>query len=249
MTAKPLSSSRVLAITGAGISAESGIPTFRGPGGYWRNFDPAKLATESAFRANPALVWEWYRERRAGIRRATPNPAHVALVELASHAGEFLLLTQNVDDLHARAEWNGQHLPDAQRVQIHGDIFVSRCTRCDYQRREVTADADSAPIPCCPECSSALRPGVVWFGESLPCAALGRMDEFLGRGPCDLTLVIGTSALFGYIVDWATRGVDAGGELIEINPEPSPVSAFATTRLRGAAASLFPRWVAERRDS
>ena len=121
---------RVLVITGAGVSAESGIPTFRGKDGYWRNLNPAKLATPEAFANNPTLVWEWYRERRQRIRAARPNPAHQGIVKLAAHTNEFLLLTQNVDDLHLRAESQGQRLPRDKVVQIHGDIFETRCSRC-----------------------------------------------------------------------------------------------------------------------
>src|SRR6184192_1430895 len=118
---------RVLVITGAGVSAESGIPTFRGKDGYWRNLDPAKLATPTAFQNDPKLVWEWYRERREGIRKSEPNPAHQAIAKLAQHAREFLLVTQNVDDLHARAGSSKEKM-----VQIHGDIFVTRCSQCDF---------------------------------------------------------------------------------------------------------------------
>src|ERR1700736_6205809 len=124
---------RVLVITGAGVSAESGIPTFRGKDGYWRNLDPTKLATPSAFESDPQLVWEWYRERRQSIRNAEPNPAHQAITKLAADSGEFLLVTQNVDDLHGRAEWEGRHLSKQQIVQVHGDIFVTRCSRCDFR--------------------------------------------------------------------------------------------------------------------
>ena len=118
---------RVLVLTGAGVSAESGIPTFRGKDGYWRNLDPAKLATPEAFRSDPKLVWEWYRERRQRIRNAQPNAAHEAIAKLAKYADEFLLVTQNVDDLHERAG-----IPAQKMVQIHGDIFVSRCSRCEF---------------------------------------------------------------------------------------------------------------------
>src|SRR5438477_12255630 len=120
---------RVLVITGAGVSAESGIPTFRGKDGYWRNLDPAKLATPEAFAKNPKLVWEWYRERRQRIRDAQPNSAHKAVVKLAHHGKEFLLVTQNVDDLHVRAG-----LPPETMVQMHGDIFVTCCSRGDFIR-------------------------------------------------------------------------------------------------------------------
>jgi NAD-dependent deacetylase len=122
---------KVLVITGAGVSAESGIPTFRGQGGYWRNLDPTKLATPEAFARDPKLVWEWYRERRQRIRHAQPNAAHEAIVKLAQHSRDFLLMTQNVDDLHTRARWNGGALPKEKMVQIHGDIFVTRCSHCD----------------------------------------------------------------------------------------------------------------------
>jgi hypothetical protein len=121
---------RVLVVTGAGVSAESGIPTFRGRDGYWRNLDPAKLATPEAFARDPELVWQWYRERRERIRVAQPNAAHHAIAKLADHADELLLVTQNVDDLHARAG-----LPNETMVQIHGDIFVTRCSACDFTER------------------------------------------------------------------------------------------------------------------
>jgi NAD-dependent deacetylase len=237
---------RLLVITGAGISAESGIPTFRGPGGYWRNLDPTKLATESAFHADPSLVWEWYRERRQTIRQARPNAAHVAVAQLAAQARDFLLLTQNVDDLHQRAEWQGRTIPPGKIVQIHGDIFVSRCARCDFSRREPEREPDSAAnlVPTCPDCGSRLRPGVVWFGETLPLHAVRRVEEFLFRGECDLTLVVGTTALFGYIVQWALAAKGRRGRLIEINLEESPISAFATETLREPAALALPRLVA-----
>src|SRR5262249_3055279 len=113
-----------------GVSAESGIPTFRGRDGYWRNLDPTKLATPEAFARDPQLVWDWYRERRQRIRNARPNAAHAAVAKLAQHANEFLLVTQNVDDLHARAGMAAQYM-----VQIHGDIFVTRCSRCEFMEK------------------------------------------------------------------------------------------------------------------
>lgn len=233
--------SRVFVITGAGISAESGIATFRGAGGHWREKDARQLATEEGFRADPQLVWDWYRERRATIRQAQRNAAHVAVVQLAARAREFLLLTQNVDDLHARATWNDRRLARDQIVQIHGDIFVTHCARCDYRRREITSDA--AGVPRCPHCGTPLRPGVVWFGEDLPAREVQRVREFL-VAPCDLTVVIGTTALFGYIVNWALDAKGDHGELIEINPEETPISAFASTTIREPAGLALPRIVA-----
>src|SRR5438046_154540 len=214
----------VLVITGAGVSAESGIPTFRGKDGYWRNLDPAQLATPEAFARDPKLVWEWYRERRQRIRNAQPNAAHAAITRLAQHADEFLLVTQNVDDLHARAG-----SPKEKMVQIHGDIFVTRCSRCDYQFRDIgrggspeppTAhatdvlggrlgsiaptsaqpnyDHEEKTIPKCPECGALMRPGVVWFGEQLPWDELQRVEDYLEAGPCHFVIVAGTTATFGY---------------------------------------------------
>ncbi len=221
---------RVLVITGAGVSAESGIPTFRGKDGYWRNFDPAKLATPEAFARDPELVWEWYRERRQRIRNAQPNAAHAAIAKLAQHADEFLLVTQNVDDLHARAGLAKQNM-----VQIHGDIFVTKCSRCDFRRRDYEQEQRDV-VPKCPECDALMRPGVVWFGEQLTWDELQRIESYLDRGPCDLVIVAGTTATFGYIIDWALRANRHGGGLIEVNPEETPLSQFATRLVREPAA-------------
>lgn len=240
---------RVLVITGAGISAESGIPTFRGKDGYWRKLDPASLATPEAFARNPGLVWEWYRERRAGIRKAEPNAAHEAIVRLANGARDFLLVTQNVDDLHTRARWNGKQLREDHLVQIHGDIFVTRCSRCDRKEHEdelATASPSSGgqeperELPRCLDCGALMRPGVVWFGEQLDLANIHKVEDFLARGDCDAVLVIGTTAMFGYIGDWAVRGAGDSGQLFEINPETTPLSDVATECVRERAAVALP---------
>ena len=229
---------RILVLTGAGVSAESGIPTFRGKDGYWRNLDAARLATPEAFTRDPKLVWEWYRERRHRIRNAQPNAAHAAIATLVQHADEFLLVTQNVDDLHARAG-----LPKEKMVQIHGDIFVTRCSRCEFSRRDHEHDHDHESIPNCPECGALMRPGVVWFGEQLPWNELQRIENYLGRRSCDLVIVAGTTATFGYIIDWALRASSGGGELVEVNPEGTPLSSFATRLVREPAAIALPRIV------
>ena len=254
---------RVLVLTGAGVSAESGIPTFRGKDGYWRNLDPAKLATSEAFARDPQLVWDWYRERRERIRNARPNAAHEAVARLAQGTGEFLLVTQNVDDLHARAGITAEKM-----VQIHGDIFVTRCTRCDSRAELCDADrmgiavgtglagarpsiADSEEeeaehaLPKCPECHALMRPGVVWFGEQLSRNALERVENFLDGGACDVVMVAGTTATFGYIIDWALRASRDGAELIEVNPEETSLSRFATRLIREPAAIALPRIVDE----
>jgi hypothetical protein len=176
-----MNTERFLVLTGAGISADSGIPTFRGPGGYWRNLDPMTLASPEGFAANPALVWEWYRERRAGIRAAQPNAAHVAVTRLALEAPECLLVTQNVDDLHRRAAHKGATLPDDRIVQIHGDIFIDRCERCDKWGRESFNEDTRSGVPLC-DCGARLRPGVVWFGETIDTALLARVERFVSGG-------------------------------------------------------------------
>ena len=240
---------RVLVLTGAGVSAESGIPTFRGKDGYWRNLDPAQLATPEAFEKNPKVVWEWYRERRHRIWNAQPNAAHAAIATLAQHADEFLLVTQNVDDLHARAG-----LPKEKMVQIHGDIFLTRCSRCDFgfterkhkhDHEQEQEEEEENIVPRCAKCDALMRPGVVWFGEQLPWTEVQRVESYLDRGVCDLVIVAGTTATFGYIVNWALRASPEcfRGELIEVNPEETPLSRFATQVVREPAAIALPRLV------
>jgi len=231
---------RVLVITGAGVSAESGISTFRGKDGYWRNLDPTKLATPEAFARDPNLVWDWYRERRQRIRKAQPNSAHQAIAKLAVQAGEFLLVTQNVDDLHPRAG-----LPSEKMVQIHGDIFMTRCSRCEFRRYEHEQEHDDGSLPKCRQCSALMRPSVVWFGEQLDPAKIDTVEKFMTGGDCDLVIVAGTTALFGYIIDWALRARGQAGQLIEVNPEETPLSQFATRSFREPAGVALPRLVDE----
>jgi NAD-dependent deacetylase len=252
----------VFVLTGAGVSAESGIPTFRGKDGYWRNLDPTKLATTDAFTRDPQLVWEWYRERRQRISDARPNAAHEAIARLARHTDEFLLVTQNVDDLHARAGVVAEKM-----VQIHGDIFITRCSHCNFsytgrggspepptdravlQRGRLRSIAPTAEsdlgVPRCRKCRALMRPGVVWFGEQLPWNELQRVEDFLDGGACDVVIVAGTTATFGYIIDWAVRASLDGGELIEVNPEETPLSRFATRLVREPAAIALPRIIDE----
>ena len=234
---------RVLVVTGAGISAESGIPTFRGAGGYWRNLDPTKLATQSAFDSDPEIVWQWYRERRDLIRRAVPNAAHRAVTRLSARADEFFLLTQNVDDLHVRADWDGYRIPPDQLARIHGDIFVTKCERGDFARAESPDDA--AGVPRCPACGARLRPGVVWFGEGLDPREVARVDHYVRAKPCDAVIVVGTTVAFDYIVHWTRLATGRRGRLIEINPDDSFLDALGAEWVKEPAASALPRIVEE----
>ncbi|MGB0580299.1 MAG: SIR2 family NAD-dependent protein deacylase [Limisphaerales bacterium] len=229
---------RTFVITGAGISAESGVPTFRGKDGYWRNHDPTKLATAEAFRNDPELVWEWYRDRRSLVESKEPNAAHEAVVQLAQMSDEFLLLTQNVDNLHQRAKWNGKGLSPDQMVQIHGRLLESHCFDCGS--KPDGPDPLEPNVPICQECGGNLRPSVVWFGENLDPDNARRVDEFVQR-PCDLVIVIGTTAAFGYITHWAVQA-GASSRIIEINPEPS-LTHIATDIIARPAAKALPELV------
>jgi NAD-dependent deacetylase len=223
---------RLLIITGAGLSGDSGLQTFRGEGGYWRNLDPTRLATPEAFAADPKLVWEWYNWRRAQARAAQPNAGHLALAHLASAAREALLITQNVDDLHERAQTD-----PARLVHVHGDLFLNACISCSYRDR---APLTELPPPC-PECDDGtLRPGVVWFGESLDIGVFRRVDDFIAGGDCDLVLVVGTTAVFQYIVNWAITARGRNGLLVEVNPEETALSSAADVIYRRRAAEILP---------
>ena len=214
-------------LTGAGISADSGVPTFRGPDGLWRNFRAEDLATPEAFARDPALVWEWYNWRRELISTKKPNPAHEALVEMEQRCMEFKLVTQNVDGLHVLA--GSRNL-----IELHGNIWKVRCTGC----KRITEDR-RVPIPTPPTCSSCglmLRPHIVWFGESLdPDDINGALEAFTG---CELMLVIGTSGVVQPAASFASAARSAGAFVVEINPEVGSPAAHAG--LHGRAAEIVP---------
>lgn len=225
---------RVLIITGAGLSADSGLQTFRGGGGLWRNYSPMDLSTPEAFARDPRLVWEWYQWRRGQAANAAPNPAHLAIAQRAAQAKDCLVVTQNVDDLHERAQ-----TPLDRLVHVHGDLFRNRCNQCEYSDREELTEQDLPPQ--CPQCRAGLlRPGVVWFGEILDPAVLLRVDDFIRRR-CDLVLAVGTTATFHYIVDWAMRAKGRSGTLAEINPEETALSELADVTYRQRAAEVLPK--------
>lgn len=226
----------VVVLTGAGVSVESGLRTFRGADGWWRGLDPMRLATPEAFQTNPALVSEWYDERRRAALAAAPNPAHHALVALERHVlaagGRFALLTQNVDGLHQRA---GSHAV----VELHGSITVWRDHRSG--RRVTPSPAAFAVHPQPGPDGGWLRPNVVWFGEVLPAAALDAAADALGW--CDLMLVVGTSAVVYPAAGLVSQAAAAGAVTVEVNVEVT--QADVDHRVVGRAGAVLPRLVGE----
>ncbi len=223
---------RVCVMTGAGISAESGIPTFRGARGLWRDYNPTELATREAFNRNPALVWEFYNWRRSIIATAAPNPGHKALVRLEARATQFSLLTQNVDGLHRTAGNNSV-------IELHGNIWETRCTGCD--RVEEQRKPDLGAEPRCPHCGAALRPNVIWFGESLDESLLHR--AFAAASECEIMLAIGTSAVVQPAASLSGTAKRAGAVVAEINLERTPNSMFMDYVILGKAGEILPQLV------
>jgi NAD-dependent deacetylase len=223
---------RVAVLTGAGVSAESGVPTFRGAGGLCKNFRAEDVATPEAFARDAALVWEFYNYRRNLLLDVQPNPAHHALVELESLSDEFTLITQNVDRLHQRA--------GSRRVlEVHGNLWVVRCTRCG---REFDKGAQRLPeLPRCDDCGGLVRPAVVWFGESLPVEVWTEAERCVQQ--CQCLLVVGTSAQVHPAAGLAWLARRAGAAVIEINLEPTPAREIATLGLYGPAGTMLPQLV------
>jgi NAD-dependent deacetylase len=225
--------SSVAVLTGAGISAESGIPTFRGPGGLWREFKPEQLATLDAFRADPRLVWEWYDWRRSRVASAQPNPGHLALAELERRKPRFTLITQNVDGLHDRA--------GSRRIlKLHGDIWNVRCTTCHAERRDTRVPLPELPPRC--ECGGLLRPGVVWFGEMLPDEVWEEAER--AARTAAVFLVVGTSAVVYPAAGLIPLAKSCGARVIECNMEETPFSAEVDRSFRGPAGTVLPELMA-----
>lgn len=223
----------MVALTGAGVSAESGVPTFRGPGGLWRNFRAEDLATPEAFSRDPKLVWEWYVWRRQRIAAAQPNPAHLALVELERRAPEFCLVTQNVDGLHDRAG-------SRNVLKIHGDIWMVRCQSCGVACKDDRLEFPEMPPRCA--CGGLLRPGVVWFGEPLPEDVWESAMRAVRQ--CDLLLVAGTSAVVYPAGSLIPLARSAGAKVVEVNLEATPHSGTVNVTLRGKAGEILPQLLA-----
>ncbi|MBC7224244.1 MAG: NAD-dependent deacylase [Anaerolineae bacterium] len=222
---------RLVVLTGAGVSAESGVPTFRGPQGLWRQHRPEDLATPAAFGRDPRLVWEWYDWRRQLVFRCRPNPAHLTLARMEQVLPEMTLITQNVDGLHQRAG-------SRNVLELHGSLWRARCT----QEGTVTPLTD-VPLPevppRCRHCGALLRPDVVWFGEPLDPRTLQAAMEAASRA--EVMLVVGTSAVVYPAAQLPLLALENGAYLIEVNPEPTSLSPLAHERWSEPAGKALPR--------
>ncbi len=219
---------RVVVLTGAGISAESGVPTFRGEGGLWRQYRAVDLATPQAFARDPQLVWEFYNWRREVLAPLQPNPGHIALVKLEQKVPQFSLITQNIDGLHARAG-------SRNILELHGNIWHVRCQGCGTVAEDRSV---LPPMPLCRDCGGLLRPHVVWFGEGLDPSILTMAYEAVQLA--DVMMVIGTS---GTVEPAASMGMVAKGKgayLVEINLEPTPYTTLYHTSILGKSGEILP---------
>jgi NAD-dependent deacetylase len=243
----------IVVLTGAGVSAESGVPTFRDArSGFWARLSPEELATPVAFERDPELVWRWYRERIRGVMACRPNAAHQAIARLLAERPGVTLVTQNVDGLHQLALEECLEEEDAgaaagirERIlPLHGNLLSCRCTSCTHREPAPTvAEAgawteESAPLPRCARCGARGRPDVVWFGEMLPEETL--TQAFEAAGEADICLVVGTSAVVHPAASIPLATLRSGGRIAEVNPERTPLSDHARWRLPGPAASILP---------
>jgi NAD-dependent deacetylase len=229
------SARRVAVFTGAGISAESGVPTFRGNEGIWKKFNPEELATFSAFMKNPALVWEWYRLRKEVMTTVRPNAGHEAIVALERYY-RVSVITQNIDNLHARAGSTVVH-------ELHGNISRNYCTGCGKFYADADLNLGSVAVPRCPLCAGAIRPDVVWFGELLP-------EQEWNAGVdaarwADVFFCVGTSGVVYPAASLPSIAKQAGAMVVEINVEPTDLTPAMDESLFGAAGDILPRIVRE----
>jgi len=225
-------SNRITVLTGAGISAESGVPTFRGSGGIWRDYQVTDVATPQAFARNPELVWEFYNWRRDLISKVTFNPGHKALVKLEKHVNDFTLITQNVDGLHREAG-------SRKLLEIHGNLWEVKCTKCGLLTPN--RSLNMGKLPKCAKCGGLLRPNVVWFGESLDTDIIRKAIE--ASKNCELMLIVGTSGVVQPAASLAYQAKAEGAVLAEINIEQTPQSGQMDFVLTGPAGKILPMLV------
>jgi NAD-dependent deacetylase len=234
---------RVVVFTGAGVSAESGVPTFRGAGGLWKTFRPEDLATPVAFGRDPRLVWEWYAWRREMVARCRPNPAHLALARWIVGRAGVTLVSQNVDDLHERAAREvaaASEAPRAAPIKLHGSLFHDHCTRCTH-RAEPAAPVNAgavASLPHCPACGGLMRPGVVWFGEMLPVRAVEA--AFAAAADAEACLVVGTTGAVYPAAAVVHTAKAAGARVVVVDPRETEFDGLADVKLVGQAGEILP---------
>jgi NAD-dependent deacetylase len=220
----------ICVLTGAGVSAESGVPTFRGDGGLWKKFRPEELANFNAFVRNPELVWEWYAYRRKLIHEVKPNPAHYGLAALERHVKGFTLVTQNIDNLHTRAG-------SKNVLELHGNIERSYCIQCRTPAPESEMEGVTS-VPHCTKCGGLIRPDVVWFGEMLPLEVFAKAESAARQ--CDIFFSIGTSAVVFPAASLAYTALDYGAFVVEINVDSTDLSSRAHEVLTGKAGEILP---------
>ncbi len=231
----------VVVFTGAGVSAESGIPTFRDESGYWGDVDPEDFATRAGFRRDPALVWGWYESRRKQVMRSQPNPAHIAIARLARYIEQLTVVTQNIDDLHERAGC-------AEVLHLHGSFFAPRCFACarPYSKPLDSPDLVSSEPrqepPRCARCNGRIRPGVVWFGEQLQREMYQPAQRAAQK--CDVLFSIGTSSLIYPAASLPFETAARGIPVVQVNPSATDLDAKAKFNLRGQAGDIMPRLLA-----
>jgi NAD-dependent deacetylase len=230
ITKKLKDAKKIVFVTGAGISQESGIPTFRGKDGLWRNYDAMKLATINAFYDNPKLVWEWYNERRKNIFSAEPNLGHKTIVELEKFV-KVIVLTQNIDGLHQRAG-------STEVLELHGSIVKIKCTVCDFKSKVLT---EFLQIPPLCKCGNVLRPDVIWFGESLPQEIW--QQAVIHASKCDVMIVVGTSLVVSPANTLPIYAKQNNATLIEINPEETIMSSDMDLSIRSTSVDALPKFI------
>jgi len=222
---------KIVFVTGAGISQESGIPTFRGTDGLWRKYDPMQLATIEAFYDDPKLVWEWYEERRKNILQSKPNPGHFAIAELEKYK-EVTVLTQNIDGLHQRSG-------STKVLELHGSIIRIKCSVCDFNDN-ISTSFDKLP-PKCNRCNNILRPDVVWFGEPLPQDIWNQAIS--EANSCDVMIIAGTSLVVSPANTLPVYAKQNNALLVEVNPEETIMSSEMDLSLKLTSAKALPNLI------